>query len=307
MKTLALVGFGRWGKNLARNFHELGVLRGIYDEVPIDIPYEGVLPLSSYLDDPNIKQVAIATPAPTHFSVAKKALLAGKDVFVEKPLCLTSLEAQELIQIARQKERILMVGHLLSYHPALLKLEELVKLGSLGPLSYISSHRLNFAPLREEHVHWDLGPHDLTLLFSLNRNGVKSVFFQGASTVNPSIIDTALMSLEFEGGLKGHIHLSWVSPFKEVRLMVIGEKGMAVFDDTKPWEEKLCLTLREKTPYGLYPSEYIPLKVLEPLKAECEHFIHCCKTRETPRTDGESALKVIETLQKADLCAFTPV
>jgi UDP-2-acetamido-3-amino-2,3-dideoxy-glucuronate N-acetyltransferase len=304
MKTVALVGFGRWGKNLARNFHELGVLYGIYDEIPLEIPYEGVKQVSSFLEDPKIEQVVIATPATTHFSIAKEALLAGKDVFVEKPLCLTSFEAEELIEIAKEKQLILMVGHLLSYHPALIKLEELVKEDFFGTLSYISSHRLNFAPLREEHVHWDLGPHDLTLLFGLTKQKIKNVSFEGASTLSSSIIDTALMSLEFEGGLKSHIHWSWVSPFKEVRLVVIGQKGVAVFDDTKPWEEKLKISPLSLTPYGMPPLESVSLTSWEPLRAECEHFLQCCKTRQKPKTDGEHALKIIQTLEKAGAFAL---
>lgn len=299
MRTLALVGFGRWGKNLARNFHELDALKGIYDETPFEVPFEGVETLKFFLE-PSISQVAIATPASTHFALAKKALLAGKDVFVEKPLCLNSWEAKELIAIAEEKRRILMCGHLLSYHPAFLKLQEL--LSFLGPLKSLSSSRLNFSPLREEGVHWDLAPHDLTLLLGLVKSPCSHISMHAVSTLNPSIIDTARFDLEFEEGVKGHIHVSWVHPFKETRLVVVGERGMALFDDAKPWEEKLSLSSTKSL-----ILEPIPLAPAEPLKVECAHFLHCCKTREVPRTDGKHALAVIEALERAEHHALSPL
>lgn len=311
----AVIGAGRWGKNIARNFYELGVLHTICDpnEQLLDQhkeKYPEIQTTASYqavLDNPFITRVVIAAPAALHFNLAKQALEAGKDVFVEKPLCLDLHEAEELIQLAEQGQQILMVGHILQYHPCVRRLQELIGAGELGQLQYIVSNRLNLGAIRtEENALWDLAPHDISVVLSLcNQLIPERVKCLGGSFVSPGIADTALTTMRFEGNLHAHIYVSWLNPYKEQKLVVVGSNGMLVFDDTKPWEEKLLLfrnhlTWNDKIPDVLHrEAERIEVKPEEPLKEECRHFLKCCDERIEPRTDGKEGLRVLQVLQAA--------
>lgn len=312
--NIVVVGGGRWGKNLARNFYELGALHTVcdtnerlldhyqsqYPEIHVTSNYQSVL------DNPLLSRIVIAAPAILHYDLAKKALLAGKDVYVEKPLCLDCEEAQELIDLAEEKGLILMVGHLLQYHPYVIKLHELVSAGELGKLQYIASNRLNLGAIRtEENALWNFAPHDVSVILSLCGHALpNSVRCLGGDFVSPGVADTTLTTLTFDNGIRSHIYVSWLNPFKEQKLVVTGSHGMAVFDDTKPWEEKLILYRNQlKWQNGTDPqieqtnADAILVPHAEPLKEECRHFIKCCDERIEPRTDGKEALRVLKVLQ----------
>lgn len=312
-RNLALIGAGYWGKNLARNFNEMGVLRTLCDLSPAILDsygteYQAVQKtsdLASIWTDAGVTTVAIAAPAVHHHKLAKAAILSGKDVFVEKPLCLQIEEADELTVLARENGRILMVGHLLQYHPHVRQLQEWVAAGVLGAVQYISSNRLSLGKFRrEENVLWSFAPHDLSVILSL-AGMPERVTCTGSGHLTPGVEDVVLVNLAFAGGLRAHVYASWVSPFKEQKLAVVGRKALAVFDDTKPWAEKLALYRNyvEETSVGPTPRkatpEYAVLSEAEPLRAECQHFLDCCHSRQAPRTDGIEGGRVLRVLQAA--------
>lgn len=315
-KSLLLVGAGNWGKNLARNFHGLGALHTLCDanEALLDT-YSSLYPdvhlttnYKTALEQPAINKVVIAAPAILHFTLAKQALLAGKDVYVEKPLCLDSAEGEELIHLAKKQGRILMVGHLLQYHPCVRKLQEIVGRGDLGKLQYITSNRLNLGSIRtEENILWSFAPHDISVILSLCGHQLpQQVRCIGEAYLSQGVADTTMTTLRFAGDVRAHIYVSWLHPFKEQKLIVIGTAGMAVFDDTKPWNEKLVLYRNLVTwKNGNIPqanksdAEMVEVPQAEPLREECQHFLHCCQHRLEPRTNGQEGLRVLQVLQAA--------
>ncbi len=312
-KTIAVVGTGYWGKNLVRNFHSLGALHTICDTNPESLKsftqqysdVSGVTSFANVLNNDEIQGIVIATPAETHFNLAKETLLAGKDVYVEKPLCLSEKNGEELNRLAGQKDLILMTGHLLWYHPAVLKLKEMIHDGVLGRIQYIYSNRLNLGKLRrEENVLWSFAPHDISVIIGLIEEMPSSVQAQGGNYLHQQIADTTVTLLDFPSGVKAHIFVSWLHPFKEQKLVVVGTQGMAVFDDTKSWQEKLIIY-----PHTVAWSDNIPidhkaegkavtLDEKEPLRAECSHFLECIIKRQQPRTDGKEGLKVLQILNR---------
>ncbi len=315
MADLALIGGGYWGKNLARNFLQLGALHTVCDVseetlASYNSEYIAVKRsnnIESVLNDPEITKVAIATPALTHFNIAHSALIAGKDVYVEKPLCVDTSEAEELIRLARTSGRILMVGHLLQYHPHVEKLIELVHEGQLGRLHYITSNRLNLGKVRqEENALWSFAPHDVSVILGLAGGLPEEVVCHGASYLTIGIADTTLTQLKFASGLRAHVYVSWLNPFKEQKLTVVGSNGMAVFDDTKSWDEKLIL-FRDYLTWteGNFPNvkkqhgEPIIVPQTEPLQNECAHFLSVCSDRNRPKTDGAEGLRVLQVLKAA--------
>ena len=240
MKTIAVIGCGYWGKNLVRNFNQLGVLHTVCDLTPQGRASAAelapgariVASLAEVADDPAIHGVVIATPAETHHTVAGQMLQAGKDLFVEKPLALTFEQGQALVQLAHRYERILMVGHVLEYHPAIVKLRELIRTGALGKIQYIYSNRLNLGKIRtEENILWSFAPHDIAVILRLVGDIPFQVIACGGSYIQPNIADVTITNLLFDNGVRAHIHVSWLHPFKEQRLVVIGSKKMASFDD----------------------------------------------------------------------------
>jgi len=315
MKNVALVGAGYWGKNLARVLGELGRLRMICDTNeavagPIAEKNGAVLvdELNAVLEDPEVKAVVVATPAITHFEIASNILAAGKDAYVEKPLALDDQDARRLCALAKQHGRILMVGHLLQYHPGYLKLRELVDEGRLGRLQYIYSHRLNFGKIRtEENILWSFAPHDISMILGLSGSMPSHVDATGHSYLHGQNPDITTTHLEFENGLKAHIFVSWLHPYKEQKLVVVGDGGMAVFDDTRPLEEKLVLYPHSVMWKDGQPEPNrgdatpVPLENIEPLKNEIEHFLDCIESREAPRTDGEEGARVLSVLNSAQL------
>lgn len=315
-KDLALVGAGYWGKNLARNFHGLGALHTLCDRSTEVLEsygpdFDGVQKKGSFeavLADSKVQKIVIAAPAVLHHALAKAALLAGKDVFVEKPLCLEVADAQELDEIARRSGRILMVGHLLQYHPCVEELRRMVAAGELGRLQYITSNRLNLGKIRqEENALWSFAPHDISVILSLVGGQLpQKVRCTGASYLTPHVADTTLTSFQFSEGVRGHVFVSWLNPFKEQKLTVVGSRGMAVFDDTRPWASKLVvhrdyLTWSEgRTPTpNRAEGTAVAVPEFEPLRRECEHFLQCCHDRATPRTDGAEGIRVLQVLKSA--------
>lgn len=315
-RDLALIGAGYWGKNLARNFRQLGALHTLCDLSETTLQSYGadyadvrkITAIDSLWPDAAIKRVAIAAPAALHYRLAKQALLAGKDIFVEKPLCLDEREGAELIALATEKGRILMVGHLLQYHPLVQFLQTMVARGELGPLHYVTSNRLNLGKIRrEENALWSFAPHDLSVILSLAGHQLPTeLTCTGGSFVTPGVPDTTLTALTFGSGLKAHVYVSWLNPFKEQKLTVVGARGMAVFDDTKPWAEKLAIyrdylgwdARQQPVPNKVSP-EFVIIPEAEPLRAECQHFLDCGRDRSIPRTDGAEGLRVLRVLQAA--------
>jgi UDP-2-acetamido-3-amino-2,3-dideoxy-glucuronate N-acetyltransferase len=301
---LALIGAGAWGRNLARVFHKLGALRAICDTNSATLStYEFAVGrttnFAEILENREILSVAIAAPAAQHYTLAKAALDAGKDVFVEKPLCLDLREAGELAVLARSKGRVLMVGHLLQYHPCILKLQELVRRDVLGELQYLTSNRLNNGKVRkEENALWSFAPHDISVILSLVGRMPEQVISSGQAYLASGVADTTLTQLQFSGKVRAHVYVSWLNPFKEQKLTVIGSKAMAVFDDTLPWGKKLSVTLKS----GDAAPKPIEVAEREPLEEECAHFLECTKTRQIPRTDAAEAIRVLTVLRAAQDC-----
>ena len=312
MTKIVVVGAGYWGKNLIRNFKQMGMLYAICENNPDNpnlTPYKETKLYTSFnelLKDNEVDAIAIATPAVTHHDLVKQSLKAGKDVFVEKPLALTVKEGEELVELAEKEKRILMLGHILQYHPALLKLKEMISKGELGKVHYIYSNRLNIGKLRtEENILWSFAPHDISVILMLLEEGPIKVSAMGGDYLNKGIYDTTLTTLEFRNGVKGHIFVSWLHPFKEQKLIIVGSKAMAVFDDVS--KEKLFLYPHKiewkdgKIPVA-QKSEYqvIPIEAGEPLNLELSHFIECVKHRNRPRTDGLEGLRVLKILELAE-------
>jgi UDP-2-acetamido-3-amino-2,3-dideoxy-glucuronate N-acetyltransferase len=246
--SVAVVGVGYWGKNLVRNFHQLGALAALCDErEEVERECRSQYPAvrfhreyNTLLADPDVTAIALATPAVMHFEMAKAALEAGKDVLVEKPLAIDVHHGEELVQLAAAHGRILMVGHILRYHPAILKLQELIQTGALGKLTYIYSNRLNIGKIRtEENILWSFAPHDISVMLALLDEMPTEVSCQGNAYLNQDIVDVTLSHFDFPSGVQGHIFVSWLHPVKEQKLVVVGSAKMAVFDDMA--EHKLVL------------------------------------------------------------------
>jgi UDP-2-acetamido-3-amino-2,3-dideoxy-glucuronate N-acetyltransferase len=309
---VAVIGAGYWGKNLVRNFHGLQALGAICDSdaerlAAFKEQYPAIRVVSAYSDvltDKTIAAVAIATPAESHAAAVREALLAGKDVFVEKPLCLSVQDGEALVALARKNNRILMVGHLLWYHPAVLKLKELITAGDLGRIQYIYSNRLNLGKIRrEENILWSFAPHDISVILGLLNETPDAIRAQGGNYLHQHIADVTISLLTFPSGVKAHIFVSWLHPFKEQKLVVVGDRKMAVFDDLEK-KDKLLLY-----PHSIDWKNHLPvpnkaeaqpveLESKEPLQAECQHFLDCVLTRSCPRTDGNEGLRVLSVLQR---------
>jgi predicted dehydrogenase/carbonic anhydrase/acetyltransferase-like protein (isoleucine patch superfamily) len=308
---ISVIGCGYWGKNLVRNFSELGVLAAVCDvnaelveSTATTYKVPGLM-LDQVLKS-DVDGVVIATPAAQHYELTKQALKAGKHVFVEKPLSLKVEEAKQLCELAAQVDRYLMVGHLLQYHPAFLELKRIVSNGNLGRLQYIYSNRLNLGKFRnEENILWSFAPHDISMILGLVGDLPETVYATGACHLNPRIHDVTTTHLSFKNGIQAHIFVSWLHPYKEQKLVVVGERGMAVFDDGQSWEEKLKLYPHQVNWIDGLPHpekadvRCVPLEVAEPLKLECSHFIECIRNHKKPRTDGLEGLSVLQVLDAA--------
>ncbi len=309
-QQVAVIGCGYWGKNLVRNFAQLGALRTVCDATQVSqniaadlAPDAKVVTDIGDVLNTQIKGVVIATPAETHCELARRAVEAGKDVFCEKPLALTYEQGNELVRLAEERRRILMVGHVLEYHPGIVRMLELVRSGELGKVRYIYSNRLSLGKVRrEENILWSFAPHDIAIILRLMGNMPFQVTACGGSYVQPNIADVTVTDLLFDNGVRAHIFVSWLHPFKEQRLVVIGSRKMASFDDVA---KKLVLydqrvDLREGEPVPIKgDGEEVPFSSDEPLRSECQAFLSAIETRRPPLTDGVSGLRVLKVLQAA--------
>jgi predicted dehydrogenase len=309
--SVAVVGCGYWGKNLVRNFNRLGALSVVCETTQSGrntanelVP--GVSIVDSYeelLSRSEIPAFVIATPAETHYALARQALEAGKDVFVEKPLALTHDEGAQLVRLAEDSNRILMVGHVLEYHPAIVRLLELMRSGELGKVRYISSSRLNLGKVRrEENILWSFAPHDIAIILRLMGNMPFQIAAHGGSYIQPNIADVTTTHMLFDNGVRAHIYVSWLHPFKEQRLVVVGSKKMASFDDVTKrlvlYDQRVELQEGQPVPIKGNGDEVVFTED-EPLGLECQAFLEAVRTRLPPVTDGRSGLRVLQVLQAA--------
>jgi predicted dehydrogenase len=313
---LGVVGLGYWGPNLARNLAaipgcELSWLCDPRTEQRerVQRAFPGARTtgeLGALLADDALDAVILATPVATHAPLARAVLDAGKHCFVEKPLATSTADAQAVVAAAARAERILMVGHLLEYHPAVGRLKELIDGGELGPLYYIYANRLNLGQLRaDENALWSLGAHDVSVVLHLIGEEPEECLAHGASFVRPGIQDVVFSYLRFPSGIVAHLHLSWLDPHKERRVTVVGGRRMATFDDML-LEGKLALYDKgfdeDTRSWGEYIARsgdiFAPrISNAEPLRIECEHFLECIRTGATPRSDGASGVRVVRVLE----------
>lgn len=313
-KSIAVVGAGYWGKNLVRNFHQLGVLKAVCDGSQAILrqmgeAYAGIdmtTDMNDVLADRDIQAVVIATPAALHSKLAAKALQADKHVFVEKPLSLTYAEGENLVCLARERKKVLFVGHILQYHPAVVRLKELIRKGTIGRLQYIYSRRLSLGKIRrEENILWSFAPHDISVILSITGEQPSYVDSVGNNFLHARIPDVTMTNLKFPSGIGAHIFVSWLNPFKEQRLVIVGGNGMLVFDDTQPIETKLV-----HYPHTIHWENGLPVPQKaasvpvdlsdiwdEPLKLECHAFLTAVDTGHPPLTSGEEGLRVLRVLE----------
>ena len=310
-RNIAVVGCGDWGKNIVRNFAELGALHTICDAIPnvlrqLHSHYPGVNTETKYsrvLQDKEIKGVVLSTPAITHYKMTKEALTTGKDVFVEKPLALKTEEGAELVEFADKNKQVLMVGHLLEYHPGIVKLKELIDKGELGKIQYIYSNRLNLGKFRtEENIMWSFAPHDISvILLLLGSEMPQKISAHGGYYLHQDIADVTLTTMDFKDGVRAHIFVSWLHPYKEQKLVVVGSKKMAAFDDTNP-KDKLLLYGHEiewiegKPVPHRREAEVVSVSLEEPLRIECQDFLECMENRRKPLVDGHKGVQVLKVL-----------
>jgi predicted dehydrogenase len=311
---VGMAGAGRWGRHLLRNFATLpgSDLRWICD-ADGDVLAERAAGLATartttefddLLSDPELEAVVLATPVPTHHDLARRALEAGKHVFVEKPMTFSAAEARDLREVVQRTGRTLMVGHLLRYHPGVVKLRELIDAGELGDVRYVYGNRVNLGTIRpDENALWSLGVHDVSVVLHLLGEEPDEVSARGECYVRPNVQDVVFGYIHFPAGQIGHLHLSWLDPDKLRRMTVVGTRRMAVFDDMEPDRK---VTVHDKgeirMPEGAISTHtgdvWSPrIDMTEPLRLECEHFLECVRTGEEPRTGVEEGVRVVEVLE----------
>jgi predicted dehydrogenase len=322
MLTIGVIGCGYWGPNLVRNLVEnrqcrsvlacdldrnrLDYIRRRYPVAKITTDFQDIL------DDEGVDAVAIATPLSTHYELAKRALLAGKHVFVEKPFAHTTRQAHELIRLAETRNLIIMVGHTFLYSPAVSKIRDVINSGELGDIYYISSSRVNLGLHQKDvSVLWDLAPHDLSMIFSWLDELPVQVSAVGRDYVQPGLPDVAFMDLSFGSGVLAHVEVSWLSPSKLRNTTIVGSRKMLVYDDTEHLEKVKIfdkgVNYRDPETFGEYQLSYRAgdivspkLDSYEPLQAEMDDFLNAVLTGGAPRTTGESGLTVVQVLEEAE-------
>ena len=307
---IALIGCGNWGKNIARNLYEMKSLACIYDtnkELSETLNNEYMLTtyeLNDIFEDKNINAIVIASPAITHKDLAIQSLKCNKDLFVEKPFCLSLPDSQIIAELATSNNRILMVGHLLNYHNAFIKMKELIKNGKIGVLQNIRANRLALGAVRsEESVIYDLSAHDISMILSITKELPIEVNVQSIHHNNNIGPDAICVKLSFSKGVTALINSDWMCPYKEHKFSVTGTKGSLIFDDTKNWPEKLLFNpsfITSKNSVVTSPIEKIKIQENEPLKSELEEFLECLYSRKNPLTDQIEAVKVQTVMDMID-------
>lgn len=306
-KCVAVVGCGLWGRNIVRNFYNLGALHSVCDLDEENLKmvrelYEDVNITRNFdelLSNPEIVAMCIVTPSHTHFNLVKKALLAGKHVYVEKPISTKSSEALELKELAQTMNVKLLVGHLLLYHPAVNRLKMLIAEGVLGKIKYVQSDRLNINYFKNDRsVMWDLAPHDVSMIAHVTGKApLKVLGAVGAASEFENICDITHLTIEFEDGIVGQISDSWIHPQKRVALLVRGTKATAILDDTLAEGKLKVYDNKKGSQNDIEVFDYLEI---EPLKLECQHFLNCIEHDKTPRSDGENGYMIVSILEKAE-------
>ena len=306
--NVAVIGAGNWGKNHVRVFNKLNALKAVAEmdeqlRQKVREVYPDVNVFGDYcliFSDPEIKGVVVATPAPTHFPIAKEALLAGKDVLVEKPMTLSVEEAEELVKVANEQNRILMVGHLLLYKPAVQKILETVSRGKIGTLQYIEMRRLKLGKVRsQENVLWSFAPHDIAVLLEMVKSPVKNISASGMASIQAEIEDDVRVNITFANQVQAHIHASWLWPEDERKTVIIGTEGMITYNEheNKIWLHKKGV--KEGLEIWDQGKEEIFFDDRDALEEEAKQFLYCIKERTLPLTSGEKGIKVIKALVSA--------
>ncbi len=301
---VGVIGCGNWGRHLVRNFHEMGLLVGVSD-IRNEAAHSmhgsyGVAPLTAdrMFASSEIDAIVIATPAEEHFHLGIRAIESGKHVFVEKPISVTDTEADSLVMASRKADRILMVGHVLRYHPCFLELHRIVRSGGIGRVNYMRTTRAaNRGSRRNENALWGFAPHDVSMMLALAGEMPAEILAHGDHSAGRRGADVALAMLDFPSGLKGHLFVSWFNHVKEQKLVVSGDSGVIVFDDCEPWERKLVV-YRHESDGGNPPGhgDNVVVNRAEPLRAECDHFVGCIRNGSNPVTDGAEGAAVVRVL-----------
>lgn len=305
---IGVIGAGAWGKNLVKNFHEMGVLAGVADGVEVNRELvKAVAPRAtvygSHVDllAEGYDAVAIATPAHTHYTIAKEAMEGGCDVFVEKPMSLDPAESEGLIEIAKERGKILMVGHLLLYQPAVAYMKEAIDGGLIGKVYTLNQRRSKLGRARAvENVLWSFGVHDVAVLLYLAGEAPSEVQVVGNCCLQPGVEDDTFLHLDFPSGAKAHLHNSWLWPMVERGLVVVGEKGMLVYDELGQKVIHAKKTIDGDLQNVNEGEEVVFEGNGQPLRLELEHFLECCEMRQRPNSCGENGLDVVRVLAEAE-------
>jgi len=329
--NVAQIGCGYWGPNLVRNFSKIRQIdrlvvcdtsHEMLEKIAAEFPsIETSQDAEMVINDPAVDAVIIALPAFMHYEYAKKALMANKHVMIEKPIAKSSQEAEELIRIGKEKDRVVMTGHTFLYNSAVRRIKQYIEDGELGDIYYIFSQRLNLGRVRQDvNAMWNLAPHDISIiLYWLNENP-SSTFAKGVSFLQEGVEDLVFMHLDFPSGKSAHIHVSWLDPNKSRKMIVVGSKKMLIFDDVSPdakisiYNKGIDKTLKNNLKHEVYDYASFQMKTRigdvlipkidfdEPLKIECNHFVECIKTGTPPLTGGEDGLRVVQVLEEAQSC-----
>lgn len=306
MSRVIVVGSGHWGKNLIRNFYELGSLAGVVEVSPplqqrVQTQYPDVPLFTDFVEAlaTDVLAVVLATPAPTHYSLALVALKAGKDVFVEKPMTLRAEEARELATYAEAHDRILMVGHLLLYQPAIVWMRNYLNSGKAGQVRHIATHRLNLGKVRTtENVWWSLAPHDISIILDLLGNPkLQQVKASGHARLQADIADEVHVDLTFESGQTAHLHCSWQWPLKQRGLVAIADEQMLVYDEIQQVVTVHNKRINTELAAVDHGTAIVDIADAQPLKLECQHFLDCLKSRQFPHSDGWNGVAVMNILE----------
>lgn len=319
--TIGVVGAGYWGPNLIRNFFQLPTaqlkwcadldrdkltrMQALYPGVSVTTDYEDLL------NDTDLDAIVLAVPARAHYDMARRALLAGKHVFVEKPLAMSSFEARDLIQLAENQRRVLMVGHVFEYNPAVLYIKKLLEDRVIGQLYYMYSNRINLGRIQTDiNALWSIAPHDISIMLFLVGAMPETVSARGGMYLNGEVEDVVFLTMTFPGNVLAHVQASWLDPSKVRRMTLVGSEKMVVYDDVAD-EGKVKIydkgvyrkssDLYGEFQYKVHSGDiYIPkIDMVEPLRNECAHFVECMQEHRAPRTDGYSGLRVVQVLEAA--------
>lgn len=320
MPNIAVVGLGNWGQHLARIFYQLEALAACCDSDDKKLSrfkrhFHNVRFVNScdeIINDEKIDGIVIASPAALHYEIAKKSLTAGKPTFIEKPMTLNSGQGEELVKIAHQEGVPLMVGHLMKYHPAVIRIKDLINKGELGQVYYLYSQRVNLGTIRkDENALWSFAPHDISVALYLIGDGIESVSARGECYLQKDIEDVVFLNIRYKNKIMVNMQISWLDPYKERKFTIVGSKKMVAFDDMESTEKiKIYDKGVDKEPgyesYGdsltlRFGDIYIPkIDMAEPLKLECQHFLDCIKNKKMPNSDGKEGVKVVKILEKAE-------